>query len=223
MPSPSSSRLLDSVGVWVGRVVTVAVPLFSVGLATWAVVAFYAALRRSRRLGYAAAGYLALDVYFFTALTLDGPDNTGWWTGTGVAALFVGLIAGVLHGVLLAIGSPRPRPGDPDEVALLARLVRREQARQLVYLHPAIARELRIGRPDLPRTFDDGGLVDINTAPELVLASLPGLAPEQARRIVTDRHLNGALTCLDDLVHRNLVARQLLETLSDTLVVVPPL
>jgi hypothetical protein len=32
-------------------------------------------------------------------------------------------------------------------------------------------------RPHLPRDFDDGGLVDINSAPEHVLAALPGVRP----------------------------------------------
>jgi hypothetical protein len=34
---------------------------------------------------------------------------------------------------------------------------------------PVLARELRIGRPDVPRQFDDGGLVDLNHAPVPVL------------------------------------------------------
>ena len=35
-----------------------------------------------------------------------------------------------------------------------------------------LARELRIGRPDLPRQYDDGGLVDVNNVPVGVLAEL---------------------------------------------------
>jgi hypothetical protein len=206
-------------------VLAVAVPLLSFGLATWMVVAFYAARRRSRRLALAAVGYFGLNVLFCIGLVKDdtsGPGGSDLWTAVLIGSVWFGLLAGVLHGVLLAIDTPG-RQRDPEELALLARSVRREQARQLVQLEPAIARELHIGRPDLPRTFDDGGLVDINTAPEPVLASLPGLAPEQARRIVADRHLNGALTSLDDLVQRNLVGRPLVDALSDTLVVVPPL
>jgi hypothetical protein len=43
-----------------------------------------------------------------------------------------------------------------------------------------LAAELRIGRPDLPRHFDDGGLIDVNTVPAQVLSRLPGLRPEEA-------------------------------------------
>jgi hypothetical protein len=42
---------------------------------------------------------------------------------------------------------------------------------------PAVAAELRIGRPDLPRNFDDGGLIDVNTVPAQVLSRLLGLRP----------------------------------------------
>ncbi|WP_460309016.1 hypothetical protein [Actinocorallia aurea] len=38
----------------------------------------------------------------------------------------------------------------------------REQARDLV-----LARDLCIGRPDLPRYYDDGGLIDVNHVPAL--------------------------------------------------------
>src|SRR5690606_39982870 len=39
-----------------------------------------------------------------------------------------------------------------------------------------LAKRLAIGRPDLPRQFDDGGLIDLNHAPEHVLTSLPGVS-----------------------------------------------
>jgi hypothetical protein len=45
----------------------------------------------------------------------------------------------------------------------------RDRARQIVSQNPELARELMIGRPDLPRTYDDGGLIDANYAPVEVL------------------------------------------------------
>ena len=39
---------------------------------------------------------------------------------------------------------------------------------------PALAGELRIGRPDLPREYDDGSLVDVNRVPGAVLAAQLG-------------------------------------------------
>lgn len=35
----------------------------------------------------------------------------------------------------------------------------RQRARELAAANPVIATELRIGRPDLPHDYDDGGLV----------------------------------------------------------------
>ena len=46
-----------------------------------------------------------------------------------------------------------------------------------------LAKRLGIGRPDLPRQFDDGGLVDLNHAPLPVLMSLPGVTERSARQI----------------------------------------
>ncbi|WP_214371319.1 hypothetical protein [Pseudonocardia sp. H11422] len=54
---------------------------------------------------------------------------------------------------------------DPAVAAVLAVRARREDARRLAASDPQMARELRIGRPDLPRSYDDGGLVDLNSAP----------------------------------------------------------
>jgi hypothetical protein len=44
-----------------------------------------------------------------------------------------------------------------------------------------MAWELRIGRPDLPRVYDDGGLIDVNHVPPQVLATLPGCRPGSRR------------------------------------------
>ncbi|GAA0958720.1 ComEA family DNA-binding protein [Actinocorallia libanotica] len=58
----------------------------------------------------------------------------------------------------------------------------REHARDVV-----LARDLRIGRPDLPRHYDDGGLIDVNHAPAQVIASITGVTPEMAEHIVKVR------------------------------------
>jgi hypothetical protein len=80
---------------------------------------------------------------------------------------------------------PQPWAADPAVAAALALRTKREEARTLVARDPALARDLRIGRPDLPRQYDDGGLVDINAAPTSVIAQCCGLdnhAAEQLER-----------------------------------------
>ncbi len=76
---------------------------------------------------------------------------------------------------------------DTPERRALERIGRREHARELLRSDPLISYELRIGRPDLPRDFDDGGLVDINHASAAAIAQLPDLGVELASRIVSAR------------------------------------
>ncbi|CAL9624717.1 hypothetical protein SUDANB95_05899 [Actinosynnema sp. ALI-1.44] len=78
---------------------------------------------------------------------------------------------------------PEPWAADPAVAAALALRTKREEARTLVARDPALARDLRIGRPDLPRQYDDGGLVDINAAPPAVIAQCCGLDEHAAERI----------------------------------------
>ncbi|MCD0444839.1 helix-hairpin-helix domain-containing protein [Glycomyces sp. A-F 0318] len=83
---------------------------------------------------------------------------------------------------------PPPGPTIPvarlsgDEVVDRARRLR-EQARRTAGADPMLAKRLGIGRPDLPRQFDDGGLVDLNHAPPWVLVTLPGVTERSARQI----------------------------------------
>jgi hypothetical protein len=56
---------------------------------------------------------------------------------------------------------------------------------------PSLARELGVGRPDLRRGFDDGGLVDLNSAPAAVIAQVCGIDPQQAETIVAARQGRG--------------------------------
>ena len=63
----------------------------------------------------------------------------------------------------------------------------RNKARKLARKDPALARELRIGRPDLDREYDDGGLVDVNHVPAAVLVSHLNLTAGQAAKVVSVR------------------------------------
>ena len=91
---------------------------------------------------------------------------------------------------------PPPAPptiaSDPAVAAALTARQRRDQARALAERDPALARELSIGRPDLPREFDDGGLVDVNRVPASVLVDRLGLSALEAGRVAQTRdHLGG--------------------------------
>lgn len=72
-------------------------------------------------------------------------------------------------------------------VQALAARERRHEARALVERDPNLARDLNIGRPDRPRDYDDGGLVDLNSSPAELLVSVCGLDKDAAERVVAAR------------------------------------
>ncbi|RAY15470.1 hypothetical protein DPM19_10960 [Actinomadura craniellae] len=97
-----------------------------------------------------------------------------------------------------------PAPAEPSSLQVAAeqarrRLDARAEARALAASDPALARELGIGRPDLPRGYDDGGLVDVNHCPPEVLATLPGLTPELVERVVRAREECGGFVSVEEL------------------------
>jgi hypothetical protein len=189
------------------------VPPATLGLATF--VAFgYAALRmRSRLLALAAVGYLASLLPFALSSASDGPliDQ----------ALVINLVIGTAHMLLV-----RPRlaralalQADPVWRDALLRRERRNKVRDLLARDPGLAAELHIGRPDLPRTFDDGGLIDINQVPASVIAALPGFTSELAEHVVDVRGSRGGLLAADDLVVFAGVPVDVLEGCRDRLLV----
>ena len=165
-----------------------------------------------------AALSVALAVTIVVLLGAADRDPAGKAIGpAGVAAngtiallLFGGLAALVVvrHQTYGSGARPRPVPSgpppgpDPAVAAVMAGRARRAEARRIVETDPLMAHELRIGRPDLARTYDDGGLVDLNTAPGPVLAGV--LGPAVAERIVAAR-AGGRFLAVDDvLVHADL-------------------
>jgi len=75
----------------------------------------------------------------------------------------------------------------------------REKARRIARRNPRLADELGIGRPDLRKNFDDGGLIDVNHVPAPYLLHLPGVNQDLAARIVELRKSVGGFTAAGDL------------------------
>ena len=194
-------------------------PLVTFGVVTWALIAFFAARRRSTPLALAAAGYFLLIAVLFASFSGDSDSP---WEAVGMLSLLVAMAGGAAHTAVL-LSSSRPRrsaPPDAETVRSLEQRIRREQALNLLDHHPHIARELHIGRPDLARVFNDGGLVDINAVPEHILAALPGVTVPQAQQIVARRRAEGGFTRVDDLVTGGLLPTPTVRALSDVLIVV---
>ncbi len=75
----------------------------------------------------------------------------------------------------------------------------RDKARRIAKRNPRLADELGIGRPDLRKTFDDGGLIDVNHVPEPYLLHLPGMDQDLAARIVELRQSVGGFDAAGDV------------------------
>jgi DNA-binding SARP family transcriptional activator len=186
----------------------VAVPLLSIGFLTWAAFLTTAVKQRGRQLWLSSAGYGAIVV---AAFIVPNPNVV-------TVMMLVSWLGGTTHALILRPRLSRPR--DPAMVEAMAARARRAEARRLLTSDPALAHELRIGRPDLPRRYDDGGLIDVNSVPEHVLGALEGITPEMAVRIVTDRDLVGGFVSVDDLVARGLLSSLSAGALRDLLVFV---
>ena len=182
-------------------------PLLTFGTATFAVVGYCGWRLGSRWHLAAAAGYFLLFVAFFVGVQFTEPGTAGV-VDVIVAPLFlVNWLVGSAHAGRLEVQLKFRRsavepisPADPAVLAAQQRLARREESRALLTSNPALAAELRIGRPDLGRQYDDGGLVDINHVPAEVIARELGLPAPVAEEIVVQRTRVGGFHSADDLV-----------------------
>jgi hypothetical protein len=173
-------------------------PLVSFGIAT-TLVFVYAAIRLRKTVHWImVAVYLILAIVVLSASSsADGSAGDVLF----VAAFILSWLGGTAHA--LAIRSRVFTRGAgahfEDAVSMAAqrrelRHAARETARDV-----AMAWELRIGRPDLPRSFDDGGLIDVNHVPPPVLTSLPGMTPGLVDRIVQVRDQCGGFVSVEEL------------------------
>lgn len=136
--------------------------------------------------------------------TVDGSTSTVQTVGTWLAIALAAL--GTIHAFRIraeVFGPPRPAEPTPAVHPAIAQSLAARQRRQeslaLAAKDPALARDLRIGRPELTRQYDDGGLVDVNHVPTSVLVSHLGLTDDLARGVVAARESIGGFRSIDDL------------------------
>ncbi|GLW23512.1 ComEA family DNA-binding protein [Microbispora triticiradicis] len=181
------------------------VPLFTCGAGTPFTMLYAAVRRRSAALGLSAAGYAALTAAWLYNSVVYEDVPTPW---PATAAIVIGALGpwlgGTLHSFLIRkrVFGLASQPSTLNEHALAVaqhRRTLRQQARELAERDPAMARELRIGRPDLPRQYDDGGLVDLNRAPAPIIASLPGMTLALADQVVRVREQVGGFVSAEDV------------------------
>lgn len=181
------------------------VPIWSAGLLAFVPFLAFAVIERRKRDWAVFATYLAATAALITTVGLVNVDN-GW--GAAVGGLVIALITcAAIHACVLfrpgraqspKVSAGRHRNQEAVQVAR-SRIERRNDARRMVYTDPVLARELRIGRPDLPRDYDDGGLVDVNRVPGDVLAAQLGLMPEEVTNVLMARDKLGKFASADEL------------------------
>ncbi len=151
-------------------------------------------IRRATLLVVSGIGSIAMVALLAAALAPSGQQP---YRPVGGVAGVVGLLASLWIG-WYALRMP-VRDVARDDAAYALR--RRDEARRLLVKDPELATQLGIGRPDLHRAYDDGGLIDVNHVPAALLAGLPGIDPALARRIATVRDEIDGFDSLDDLAN----------------------
>jgi hypothetical protein len=195
------------------------VPLLTCGFGTSPAFVYVAARRRSARLWRLAAGYGLATGAVFVPLAFGVPVLT-------VLLLLINWVVGSVHAF-----AERPKvfpsrwPRDhlnlhAIEVARYRRGLRAE-ARRLVAEDPDLANDLRIGRPELLRAYDDGGLVDVNHASAESLALLPELTPEMIERIVRLRTEQGGFVSAAELALHADLPPDLVSRIADYVIFLP--
>ncbi|MDT7801220.1 MAG: hypothetical protein QOI78_4653 [Actinomycetota bacterium] len=209
------------------------VTIATIGLFAW-VPFVHAAVRLGRKSLYVrAAVFGAAAALMGVLMSLSPKDAAGKVVGTtgnlltsiavilGLVVVAVGCVqqAKLRREILRHVPGERLDGPDPALAAALAARDRRTEARKLATKDPLIARDLRIGRPDLPRNYDDGGLVDLNNAPANVIASVCGLDAATAEAIVDIRTTVGGFAAVDDV--GTVVPFGALDRIRDRAVVLP--
>jgi Helix-hairpin-helix motif len=174
------------------------IPLLTLGLLAFVPFAHAAAKLQHRRLWLVAACYAVVTVGLFGPLA-DASNTSDLGAALFTAAWFALIVGSTVHALVLRRRVFSPPAVQPAMAAALADRELRQQARAIVAGDPALARELRIGRPDLLRQFNDGGLVDVNHVPSQVLAERLGLSPAEAARVVEARERLGGFSSAAEL------------------------
>jgi hypothetical protein len=185
------------------------VPIWSIGFLSFVPFLAYAVIQRRPKDWAVFAAYLAATVAMIVALAAVN-SNSG--AGAGVGGFIVALAGcAAVHAAIvfrpsrglspLGTSIPlSPRQRNRQAVAQAqGRIERRKDARHLVATNPSLARDLRIGRPDLPREYDDGGLVDVNHVPAAVLAGPLGLSAAEVSDVLAARDKLGRFSSADEL------------------------
>ncbi|GAA2571091.1 hypothetical protein GCM10010435_51640 [Winogradskya consettensis] len=190
------------------------IPIIICSVGSWLYFFYAGFYRRDWRQFAVSAGYLALFITACVVMEIDptpiDADYTSDAEDVGIAMFLAIAVIAAIHGGVLA-----SHPGDSPRARTL-----RTQAQTFAAYNPGQALQFAVGRPDLIRLYDDGGLVDINHAPPHVLAALPGISTHLAHRIITGRS-DRPYARPEELALRGLLTARRLNRVSSWLVCIP--
>lgn len=175
------------------------------GFFTWAVFLNLGRNAQRRAWFVWSAVYAALMVAFCVLEAVSGSSLTDLAADLAPIPFAIAWFGGIVHLSVVSkdatrrIQQVRRVPdGTPVLVAARERIKKRKKGRRLAAKDPVLAREVGVGRPDLPGT-QDFGLVDVNHASPEALCTLPGITPQIAERIEEARQSIGLFTSAEDL------------------------
>lgn len=212
--SPSGAPTPQARGKRSGRVLRqiwwTSVPIWSLGLLSFVPFLAFAVIQRRKRDWAVFAGYLVATVALVVAGTLvDANSDANSDAGTTALGgfMFALAVCAAIHACILfrpgrarlSLAEAAWRRNQEAVQGARSRIERRNDAWRIVQTNPALATELRIGRPDLPRKYDDGGLVDVNRVPGTVLAAQLGLTQQEVTNVIAARDKLGGFTSADEL------------------------
>ncbi len=208
------------------------VPVWSLGLLSCVPFLRRAFGTRRPRDWFITLGYLAATIVEIVLVAL--PDAPATASG---AAKALGVSGGGLAILLMGVGGVhawvaywRPRefaaaaitsPRDANRVVIAAATdaeKRRAESRHIAETNPVLARDLRIGRPDLPRAYDDGGLIDVNHVSVAVLSQALGWSGAEAGKVVEAREQAGGFQSAAELTAYTEIDPRRVDGVADLLV-----
>lgn len=202
MTTPVSRPLGGGISGRIRQLAWASMPIWSLSLLAFAPFLRIALARRRARDWAVFAGYMAAVVLIVIMMSLTSSDQDAVGAVAGTMALVVGVVAAVHAFVAFRPGSEAVGGSAASELALTTartRMRRRQQARELVSSNPVLARELGVGRPDVPHDYDDGGLVDVNHVPGEVLRESLGLTAAESAAIISVREQLGRFSGPEEL------------------------
>lgn len=211
VPSPASPAFVPpppstATGTWYFVITLLTGGLFA------AVPFFHAASRLDRpELRKTGAIFAVASTVAATLIGLSPTDEGGSPPGFGSDVGGVVAVGIVVVAIALQIGLRREVYQTPPAVApqsanqgamasVEAARRKREDARVLAAKDPMMARELGIGQPGVDLGYDDGGLLDLNSATPEQLSTMLGLAPEVATAVVSARTSLGRFLAVEDAI-----------------------